>query len=51
MKFDFVDADGNYRGGAISPGFNMRFKALNTFTDKLPFIDLQSTKKLIGNYT
>jgi len=51
MKFDFVDADGNYRGGAISPGFNMRFKALNTFTDKLPFIDLQSTKKLIGNDT
>jgi type III pantothenate kinase len=29
----------------------MRFKALNTFTDKLPFIDLQSTKKLIGNDT
>ncbi|MBT4775262.1 MAG: type III pantothenate kinase [Crocinitomicaceae bacterium] len=51
MKFDFVDAEGNYRGGAISPGFNMRFKALNTFTDKLPFIDLQSTKKLIGNDT
>lgn len=48
IKFDFVDKNGVYRGGSISPGFNMRFKALNTFTDKLPFIDLQTTKNLIG---
>ncbi len=31
-------SDNVYRGGNISPGLNMRFKALNKFTDRLPLI-------------
>lgn len=48
IKFDFVDRTGTYRGGSISPGLAMRYKALNTFTDKLPLIDMQTTDQLIG---
>ena len=51
IKYDFVDKKGNYLGGSISPGFGMRFKALNTFTDKLPLIELQPTQDLIGTDT
>lgn len=38
IKYEFVTAKGEYLGGAISPGLEMRFKALNTFTDRLPLI-------------
>jgi type III pantothenate kinase len=41
IKFDLVTKDGAYHGGSISPGIGMRFKALNTFTDKLPLISMQ----------
>ena len=34
VTYDFIDADGAYHGGNISPGMRMRFKALNIFTDK-----------------
>ena len=51
IKYDFVDRSGAYLGGAISPGFGMRFSALNTFTDKLPLIEPQATKDFIGTDT
>lgn len=35
VTIDFV-AGGVYRGGNISPGMEMRFRALHTFTEKLP---------------
>jgi type III pantothenate kinase len=39
LTFDFLY--GNiYKGGNISPGINMRFKALNEFTEKLPLVKL-----------
>lgn len=38
LKYDFVNAQGEYLGGAISPGLEMRFKALNAFTDRLPLV-------------
>ncbi len=38
IKYEFVSDKGEYIGGAISPGLEMRFKALNTFTDRLPLI-------------
>ena len=37
ITFDFLLA-GIYRGGNISPGIAMRFKALNKFTGKLPLV-------------
>ncbi|MBC8046470.1 MAG: type III pantothenate kinase, partial [Fimbriimonadaceae bacterium] len=39
IKYDFVDASGIYHGGAISPGLNMRFKALHNYTAKLPLLN------------
>ena len=37
IKYDVV-TQGVYLGGSIAPGMKMRFKALNTFTDRLPLI-------------
>jgi type III pantothenate kinase len=37
ITFDFLSSD-IYRGGNISPGISMRFKALNKFTGKLPLV-------------
>jgi type III pantothenate kinase len=51
ITFDFIDADGCYHGGGISPGLNMRFRALHTFTDKLPLIEPESAPALIGDST
>ena len=52
VTFDFIDSNRTYRGGSISPGLDMRYKALHTFTGKLPLIvpDMKF-KKLIGNDT
>ena len=51
IKYDFVNDKNEYIGGGISPGIDMRFKALNTFTDKLPLLSFQSFEKLIGENT
>jgi type III pantothenate kinase len=39
LTFEFLSTN-LYKGGNISPGLTMRFKALNKFTDKLPLISL-----------
>lgn len=39
ITYDWVDAEGNYFGGSISPGLIMRYKALNYYTGALPLID------------
>lgn len=47
VTFDFIDEKGQYFGGSISPGLNMRYKALGHFTDKLPTL----TPELFNNFT
>jgi type III pantothenate kinase len=37
ITFEFLSAD-IYKGGNISPGLEMRFKALNKYTGKLPLV-------------
>lgn len=49
--YDFVNAEGEYQGGAISPGMNMRFKALHNFTGHLPLVQDDDSNKLIGSTT
>lgn len=52
ITYDFINANNEYLGGGISPGFKMRFKALNTFTQKLPLINFDNNKlMLVGNST
>lgn len=51
ITFDFKNSKNEYLGGAISPGLQMRLKALNYFTAKLPLVDLPEEAPLIGNST
>ena len=51
ITFDFLDANGIYRGGNISPGMETRFKALHTFTLKLPLLSKREVENLLGRNT
>jgi type III pantothenate kinase len=46
-----VNANGEFLGGNISPGIEMRFQALHTFTGKLPLVKRQPFDKLFGTRT
>lgn len=48
ITYDLLDAEGSYHGGAISPGMDIKFKALHKFTSKLPSIAFRSSYELIG---
>ncbi len=39
LTVDFLDADGNFEGGNVSPGCRTRFKALNRYSRILPLLD------------
>lgn len=43
--------DGSYRGGSISPGLSMRFRALNKFTGRLPLVTAASEFSFPGRTT
>lgn len=45
ITVDYLDADGVYHGGAIMPGLKMSLAALNTFTAKLPLVDIDGVTK------
>lgn len=52
LKFNFTNDKNEFLGGAISPGLHMRFKALQTFTDKLPLVPMdENFTLLIGQTT
>ena len=51
ITYDLVTAEGDYTGGSITPGMNMRFKALHTFTRKLPLVSYRETGPGPGNDT
>lgn len=52
ITYDFIDKKGTYHGGSISPGLQMRFKALHTFTGRLPLIEADETfNKITGKTT
>jgi type III pantothenate kinase len=51
ITYEFLDLKGNYLGGGISPGLSMRFKAVHTFTAKLPLISPKQNVSLVGNST
>ena len=49
IKYNFVNANNQYIGGAISPGLAMRLKAMHTFTSRLPLLEVDETfNTLIG---
>jgi type III pantothenate kinase len=51
LKFDFLHAENGYLGGAISPGVEMRYKALNNYTAALPLITQPEIAPLVGRTT
>ena len=48
---DFVNENGEYLGGSISPGMRMRFQALSQFTARLPLIEPENIDFFIGDST
>jgi type III pantothenate kinase len=51
ITYDILNEKHQYLGGNISPGIEMRFKALHQFTGKLPLIIQQKSDKLYGTST
>lgn len=51
ITYDFITKDKQYLGGSISLGSQMRFRALNNFTNALPLEELNSSVELIGTST
>ena len=51
MTCDLVTKDGCYRGGSISPGPEMRMKAMHHFTGKLPDLPFNFNFELPGKST
>jgi type III pantothenate kinase len=50
IKYNLVNAQHEYLGGAISEGLQMRFKAIHTFTSRLPLLQIdENFNKLIGS--
>ncbi len=51
ITYDLIDENNRYLGGNISPGLEIRFKALHEFTKKLPLVERSDNFPLIGKTT
>ena len=51
ITYDLLIDQHTYIGGNISPGLDMRYKALNTFTDKLPRLSWKEQAEHYGKTT
>ena len=52
ITYDFINKFNEYLGGGISPGFNLRMKALSSFTENLPSANFKiKSTPLIGTNT
>lgn len=51
ITYDFKNNKNEYLGGAISPGLEMRYKAMHSSTENLPLLDREEEITLIGNTT
>lgn len=51
ITYDLLDKTGVYHGGGISPGVEMRLKAMHKFTAKLPLLQPKGKVQLIGRNT
>lgn len=51
ITYDIIDSMGQYQGGSISPGLFMRFRAMHTFTARLPLVEPVNNPDLTGKTT
>jgi type III pantothenate kinase len=48
ITYNFINKYGELMGGSISPGMEMRFKAMHQFTAKLPLVEADWNVPLLG---
>ena len=51
ITYDYLSKEGVYKGGSISPGMELKFKALNTYTSRLPLLERKEQVELTGDST
>jgi len=51
ITYDFADATGVFKGGQISPGWQMRLQAMHHFTDALPLVKADGQAPAMGQST
>ena len=51
ITYDILTKSGDYLGGNIAPGLELRFKAMNSFTAALPLVSRRKTDNLLGKTT
>jgi type III pantothenate kinase len=51
ITYDLITDEKEYRGGAISPGVQMRYRALHEGTARLPILSPEIPEQLIGTST
>ncbi|AWH74283.1 type III pantothenate kinase [Dokdonia sp. Dokd-P16] len=51
ITYDFITAEGSYKGGAISPGLRLRYETLNNLTANLPLLEKQMPESIVGKST
>ena len=53
VTYDLVTSDGVFQGGMISPGLEMRLKAMHQFTNGLPIVKISEefSEELVGQST
>lgn len=49
LKSSFIDAEGHYLGGNISPGCTTRFRSINRYARNLPMLSETDDTQKIGN--
>lgn len=49
--FDVVDGQGRYAGGIIAPGINLSLNALHSAASKLPKVNIEKSKRIVGKTT
>lgn len=51
ITYDFISSKGEFMGGNISPGAEMRVNSLNKYTSNLPLVNLHANSFLLSNTT
>ena len=51
ITYDLVNKEGEYEGGAISPGIHLRFRSIHEFTARLPMVEAEEEVPWLGKTT
>jgi len=51
ITYDFLNSENEYLGGAISPGIQMRYKSIHSFTENLPLLEPNFPLNYVGDST